>query len=125
MTTIEISNDWQDKVLSAKNPVIVDFWASWCPWCMKLMPVFEEVSKQYEGRLVFAKVNVEDHDDIAQANGVMGIPVLKMFCNGRNVGELVGYMTKEKLVLELDKVLTTASNCLSQSSSLSQEVSAK
>ncbi len=125
MTAIEISNDWQDKVISSKDPVIVDFWAPWCPWCMKLMPVFEQVSKQYEGRLVFAKVNVEEHEDIAQANGVMGIPVLKMFCNGRNVGELVGYMTKEKLVPELDKMLATIPNCLSQSSSLSHEVSAK
>ncbi len=125
MTTIEISNDWQDKVISSKKPVIVDFWASWCPWCMKLMPVFEDVSKQYEGKLVFAKVNVEEHDNIAQANGVMGIPVLKMFCDGRNVGELVGYMTKEKLVSELDKMLLATPNCIQQSSSLTKELSAK
>ncbi|MDE1863074.1 MAG: thioredoxin fold domain-containing protein [Thaumarchaeota archaeon] len=125
MTTIDISDDWQDKVTSSKNPVIVDFWAPWCPWCMKLMPVFEEVSKQYEGKLVFAKVNVEEREDIAQANGVMGIPVLKMFCDGRNVGELVGCMTKEKLVSELDKMLGIIPNCLSQSSSLSHEVSSK
>ena len=122
MTTIEISNDWQDKVILSKSPVIVDFWAPWCPWCMKLMPIFEEVSRQYEGKLVFAKVNVEEREDIAQANGVMGIPVLKMFCNGRNVGELVGYMTKEKLVSELDKMLATISDCLTKSSTLQKEV---
>lgn len=122
MTTIEISNDWQDKVISSKNPVIIDFWAPWCPWCMKLMPVFEEVSKQYEGKLVFAKVNVEEHEDVAQANGVMGIPVLKMFCDGRNVGELVGYMTKEKLVSELDKMIATISDCLTKSVTLQKEV---
>ncbi len=92
---------------------------------MKLMPIFDEVSKQYEGKLGFAKVNVEEHEDIAQANGIMGIPVLRMFCDGRNVGELVGYMTKEKLVLELDKMLTTIPNCLSQSSSLTKKVQAK
>jgi len=119
MATIEVgSNDWQDKVLSAKLPVVVDFWAPWCPWCMKLAPVFEEASKQYEGRLIFVKVNVEEHQDIAKANGVMGIPVLKMFCGGRNVGELVGYMPKEKLVQELDKMLATLTNCLAQSSVL-------
>lgn len=118
MATIEISNNWQEKVMSSQKPVIVDFWAPWCPWCMKLMPVFEEVSEQYQGRLTFAKVNVEEQNDIAQANGVMGIPVLKMFCNGRNVGELVGYITKERLVSELDKILVTISDCLSQSSSL-------
>lgn len=123
MATIEVgSNDWRDKVLSAKTPVIVDFWAPWCPWCMKLMPVFEEVSKQYAGKLIFAKVNVEEHQDIAQANGVMGIPILKIFCGGRNVGELVGYMPREKLIQELDKMLATLANCLTQSSALRREV---
>ena len=122
MTTIEVnSNNWQEKVLSAKIPVIVDFWAPWCPWCMKLMPVFEEVSKQYIGRLIFAKVNVEETQDIAKANGIMGIPVLKMFCDGRNAGELVGYMPKEKLIQELDKMLPTLTNCLTQSSVLRKE----
>lgn len=123
MTVIEVnSNNWQDKVLSAKTPVIVDFWAPWCSWCMKLMPVFEEVSKQYVGKLIFAKVNVEEDQGIAQANGVMGIPVLKIFCDGRNVGELVGYMPKEKLVQELNKMLATLNNCLIQSSALRKEV---
>ncbi len=126
MATIEIgSKDWQDKVISSKKPVIVDFWAPWCPWCMKLLPVFEEVSKQYEGKLIFVKVNVEEHDDIVQANGIMGIPVLKMFCEGRNVGELVGYKTKEKLVSELDKMLATIPYCIQQSSSLSKDVIVK
>lgn len=119
MTTIEIgSNDWQEKVLSSKGPVIVDFWAPWCPWCMRLMPVFEEVSKQYDGKLIFAKVNVEEHQDISQANSILGIPVMKIYCDGRNVGELVGYMSKEKLVQELDKMLSTIKECLTQSSTL-------
>jgi len=116
------SKDWQDKVLSAKLPVIVDFWAPWCPWCMKLMPVFEDVSKSYHNKLIFAKVNVEEHQDVAKTNGVMGIPVLKMFCDGRNVGELVGYMPKEKLIQELDKMLASITNCLAQTSALQKEV---
>ena len=119
------SENWQDKVLSSKIPVIVDFWAPWCPWCMRLMPIFEEVSKQYEGRLIFGKVNVEEHQDIAQSNGILGIPVMKIFCDGRNVGELVGYMSKEKLVQELDKILASISNCMTQSSTLQKEVVTK
>lgn len=123
MTTVDIdSNSWQEKVISSKIPVIVDFWAPWCPWCMRLMPIFEEVSKQYEGRLIFAKVNVEERQDIAQANGILGIPVMKMFCDGRNVGELVGYMSKEKITSELDKMLSSISSCIAQSSSLQKEV---
>lgn len=123
MTVIDIdSNNWQEKVISSKTPVIVDFWAPWCPWCMRLMPIFEEVSKQYEGRLIFGKVNVEEHQEVAQSNGILGIPVMKLFCNGRNVGELVGYMSKEKLVQELDKILVTITDCLVQSSTLQKEV---
>ena len=126
MTAVEInSNDWQEKVLSSKMPVIVDFWAPWCPWCMRLMPVFEEVSKQYDGKLIFAKLNVEEHQDIAQTNGILGIPVMKMFCDGRNVGEIVGYMSKEKLVQELDKMLSTIKECLTQSSTLQKEMITK
>lgn len=119
------SENWQDKVLSSKIPVIVDFWATWCPWCMRLMPIFEEVSKQYEGRLIFGKVNVEEHQEIAQSNGILGIPVMKIFCDGRNVGELVGYMSEEKLVQELDKILASISNCMIQSSTLQREVATK
>ena len=119
------SENWQDIVLSSKIPVIVDFWAPWCPWCMRLMPIFEEVSKQYEGKLIFGKVNVEEHQEIAQSNGILGIPVMKLFCDGRNVGELVGYMSKEKLVQELDKILASISNCMTQSSTLQKEVAAK
>lgn len=126
MTTVDIgSNNWQEKVISSKTPVIVDFWAPWCPWCIRLMPIFEEVSKQYEGRLVFAKVNVEEQQEIAQSNGILGIPIMKMFCNGRNVGELVGYMSKEKLVQELDKILSTIKECLTQSSTLQKRTITK
>jgi len=122
MTTINIdSSNWQEKAVSSMTPIIVDFWAPWCPWCMRLMPVFEEVSKQYEGRLVFGKVNVEEQKEIAKSNGILGIPVLKMFCNGRNVGELVGYMNKEKLVQNLDKMLANISNCIQQSSTLQKD----
>lgn len=119
------SYNWQDKVLSSKIPVIVDFWAPWCPWCMRLMPVFEEVSKQYQGRLIFGRVNVEEHHDIAQANGILGIPIMKIFCDGRNIGELIGYMSKEKLVQELDKMLSTIKECLTQSSTLQKEMITK
>ena len=89
---------------------------------MRLMPVFEEVSKQYAGKVTFAKVNVQDQESIAQANGINGIPVLKMFCDGRNVGELVGYMTREKLVQGIENMLSNAKECLTQSSTLQKEV---
>ncbi|MBI3640883.1 MAG: thioredoxin [Thaumarchaeota archaeon] len=111
MTTIEInSNDWQEKVLSSKIPIIVDFWAPWCPWCMRLMPVFEEVSEQYDGKLIFAKVNVEEQENIAKANDISGIPIIKLFYSGKKIGELVGYMTKDKLVQGIDAMLSSLGN---------------
>lgn len=111
MTTIEIgSNDWPEKVLSSRTPVMVDFWAPWCPWCMRLMPIFEEVSKQYDGKLIFAKVNVEEQENIAKSNDIAGIPIMKMFYNGRKVGELVGYMSKDKLVQGISAMLASLDN---------------
>lgn len=115
--TIEISRDnWEKIVGSSKSPVLVDFWAPWCPWCMRLMPVFEEVSGKYEDKLTFAKVNVEEQQEIAQSNGILGIPVMKMYCQGKNVGELVGFMNKEKIIQEIDKLLSSVSECISQTS---------
>jgi thioredoxin 1 len=110
MATIQLdSNNWQ-KVISEKAPVIVDFWAPWCPWCMRLMPVFEEVSGQYDGKLIFAKVNVEEQENVAKANDIAGIPIIKMFYNRKKVGELVGYMTKDKLVQGIDAMLSSLGN---------------
>jgi thioredoxin 1 len=104
------SHNWQDKVLSSKIPVIVDFWAPWCPWCMRLMPVFDEVSGQYDGKLIFVKVNVEEQENVAKANDIAGIPIMKMFYNGKKVGELVGFMTKDKLVQGIDAILASLDN---------------
>ncbi len=110
MVTIELdSNNWE-KVISENTPVMVDFWAPWCPWCMRLMPVFEEVSGQYDGKLIFAKVNVEKQESVAKANDISGIPIMKMFYNGKKVGELVGYMTKDKLVQGIDAMLSNLGN---------------
>ena len=110
MATIELdSSNWQ-KVISGNTPVMVDFWAPWCPWCMRLMPVFEEVSGQYDGKLIFAKVNVEEQESVAKANDISGIPIMKMFYNGKKVGELVGYMTQDKLVQGIDAMLASRGN---------------
>ena len=112
------SADWDANVLKSPIPVIVDFWAPWCPWCKRLEPDFGSLSSGYAGRLVFAKVNVEQYPEIAEKYGVQGLPTLKMICSGRPVGEIVGYLSKDALKNQLDRMLASYDQCLKQSSPL-------
>ncbi len=110
--------DWDRTVSKAEILTLVDFWAPWCPWCRKLAPELESLAPQYDGKIAFVKLNVDDAPLIASRYGVMGLPTLKLFCGGRVVGELVGYMPRNVLKAELDRALTTYRDCLSQSSPL-------
>ncbi len=119
MSALDItSKEWDTKVLGSRVLTAVDFWAPWCPWCMKLKPIFEELAKDYSNKVVFAKVNVDAELEIAQRYSIMGIPVIKFFCDGKEVGELVGYMPKDKLKQEIDKMLQIHQQCLAQSSTI-------
>lgn len=117
MSAFDVSSkEWEAKILGSKTLTAVDFWAPWCPWCMKLKPVFEELANEYNNKVVFAKVNVDAEQEIASKYSIMGIPVIKFFCDGKEVGELVGYMPKDKLKQEIDKMLQIHQQCLAQSS---------
>lgn len=87
-------------------PVIVDFWAPWCPWCMKLMPIFDEITKEYSNKVNFVKVNVEENQDIASELSVMSIPAIKIFFKDKKIGDIAGYMPKEKLISEINRILS-------------------
>tara|TARA_Y100000310_G_scaffold275528_2_gene292107 strand:+ start:892 stop:1218 length:327 start_codon:yes stop_codon:yes gene_type:complete len=103
---VEINQDnFTKEVLKSETPVIVDFWAAWCGPCKMLAPVFEELSKDYEGKLKFAKVNVEDEKELAGKYGVRGIPNLKVLNKGEVVGEIVGFKPKEELKKDIDAIL--------------------
>lgn len=108
------SSNW-DSLITDKKFLAVDFWAPWCPFCMRLKPVFESVAKDYQD-IKFAKVNVDREPDIASKYGILGIPVIKFFCEGKEVGEVVGYVSQAELKSKIDEVVKNTPSCLANTS---------
>jgi len=99
--------DFQEKVIeqSKKIPVIVDFWASWCMPCLVLGPTLEKLSKEYNGKFILAKTDVDETKLFAQKYMVMSIPNVKLFKNGRVVDEFVGALPEPVIRQWLNKNL--------------------
>jgi thioredoxin 1 len=90
------------EVLKSEQPVLVDFWAEWCGPCKMIAPILEEVAKQYEGKLVVAKVDVDANQAVPAQFGIRGIPTLILFKNGAAAAQKVGAMAKGQLVQFID-----------------------
>jgi thioredoxin 1 len=99
------TTDFKSEVVESDTPVLVDFWAEWCGPCKVIAPVVEELANDYEGKIKFGKVNVDDHNMIASEYGVRSIPTLLVFKNGAVVNQIVGAVPKEKITTILDKVI--------------------
>ena len=96
---------WEQEVVKSELPVIVDFWASWCGPCMMMGPAFEEISKDYDGKLKFAKISTEDFPNMAQKNNITGIPCLIIFKGGEEVDRIIGFNPAPALKQKIDAIL--------------------
>jgi thioredoxin 1 len=96
---------FDEMVLQAKIPVLVDFWAPWCGPCRMVAPIVEELANEYEGKVSFIKLNVDDNPKVAGKYGVMSIPTLIIFKDGQPVSNLVGFRPKPELKKNIDTAL--------------------
>ncbi len=94
-----------DEKINKYPLMVIDFWAPWCMPCLAMAPVFEELAKEYAGRVVFGKLNVDENPLTASAYGIMGIPTLVVMKNGKEVDRIVGLVPKEHIKKIVDKHL--------------------
>jgi len=102
--TVDESN-FDQIVLKAKMPALVDFWATWCGPCRMVAPVVEELADEYDGKIGFAKLDVDQNPKIASRYGIMSIPTLILFKDGKPVSNMVGFRPKNDLKKNLDAAL--------------------
>ena len=103
---INVTDDtFEDEVIGSDVPVLVDFWAEWCGPCKIIAPIVEELAGEYDGKVKFAKLDVDTNPRVATKYGIRGIPTLLIFSGGSPVDQVVGAVPKSKLKGHLDKVL--------------------
>ena len=97
--------NFEVEVLQSRIPVLVDLWAEWCSPCLMAAPIIEEIAKEYEGKIKVGKLNVDENPQIAVKFGIMSIPTVILFKDGKEVGRQVGFAGKEGYVKLLKEVL--------------------
>ncbi len=92
------AENFEQEVLHADRPVLVDFWASWCGPCRMIAPVVAEIAEEYADRIIVGKVNVDEQPTLAMQYRIESIPTILIFRNGTLAEKVIGYRTKEQLI---------------------------
>jgi thioredoxin 1 len=103
---VEITDaNFDEMVLNAGKPVLIDFWAVWCGPCRAVAPIVEEIADEYDGRAVIAKMDVDQNKQIATQLGIQAIPTLLLVKDGQIADRIVGMVDKKSLAAKLDALL--------------------
>lgn len=105
MEVVLNDENFEEEVLNSELPVLVDFWAEWCPPCLIVAPVIEEISQKYEGRLKVGRLNVDESSLTAAKYGIRSIPTFIVFKDGKVLGQTVGAMSREALEEKIGEIL--------------------
>ena len=96
-------NQWENEVINSSKPVLVDFWATWCGPCNIITPVVEEVSKEYEDKINFLKVDVDQNRELVSKYNIVSIPNLAIFNKGEMIDQQIGTASKESIKAYINK----------------------
>lgn len=106
MAELDINEqNFEQEVVSSDVPVLLDFWAPWCGPCKMLMPVVEELAKEYDGKIKVGKVNTDENMSLSSKFQITSIPCLIIFKNGKPINKMVGFRPKNDIKKEIDNVL--------------------
>lgn len=94
--------NFKEKAIDTEGVAVVDFWAEWCGPCRMITPIIEELSKEYEGKAMIGKVNVDENPDVSMKYNIRSIPTVLVLKNGEVVDKQVGVTTKQKLVDKIE-----------------------